>query len=81
MSKVDYTGRLFREGKASISAKLAGIFERLGSRAENWQARMEKLRTGRLYGRFFAASRETLREMAERLKVRRLVNLTGCAVA
>ena len=42
---------------------------------------MEKLRKGRLYGRFFAASREKLREMAERLKVRRLVNLTGCAVA
>ena len=78
---VDYTGRLFREGKAAISAKLAGIFDRLGSRAENWQARMEKLRKGRLYGRFFAASREKLREMAERLNVRRLVNLTGCAVA
>ena len=78
---VDYTWRLFREGKASISAKLAGIFDRLGSRAENWQARMEKLRKGRLYGRFFAASREKLREMAERMKVRRLVNLTGCAVA
>ena len=31
---VDYTGRLFREGKAAISAKLAGIFDRLGSRAE-----------------------------------------------
>ena len=78
---VDYTGRLYREGKAAISAKLAGIFDRLGSRAENWQARMEKLRKGRLYGRFFAASREKLREMAERLHVRRLVNLTGCAVA
>ena len=78
---VDFTGRLFREGKAAISAKLAGIFDRLGSRAENWQARMEKLRKGRLYGRFFASSREKLREMAERLKVRRVVNLTGCAVA
>jgi putative transposase len=78
---VDHTGRLFREGKAAISAKLAGIFERLGSRAENWQTRMAKLRKGRLYGRFFAASREKLREMAERLKVRRLVNLTGCAIA
>jgi hypothetical protein len=64
-----------------ISAKLAGIFDRLGSRAENWQARMEKLRKGRFYGRFSAASREKLREMAERLKVRRPVNLTGCAVA
>ena len=27
---VDYTGRLFRQGKATISAELAGIFERLG---------------------------------------------------
>jgi hypothetical protein len=27
---VDYMGRLFRQGKASISAKLAGIFGRLG---------------------------------------------------
>ena len=71
----DYTGRLFREGKAAISAELASIFDRLGSRAENWHARMEKLRKGRLFGRFFAASQEKLRELAERLKVRRLVNL------
>ena len=27
---VDYSGRLFRQGKASISAELAAIFERLG---------------------------------------------------
>jgi len=72
---VDYAGRLFREGKAAISAELAGIFDRLGCRAENWQARLEKLRKGRWYGRFFAASQEKLREMAERLSVRRLVNL------
>ena len=72
---VDYTGRLFREGKAAISAGLACIFDRLGCRAENWQARLEKLRSGRLFGRFFAASRAKLREMAERLKVRHLVNL------
>ena len=28
MKLVDYTGRLFRQGKASISAELIGIFER-----------------------------------------------------
>ena len=28
---VDFTGRLFRDGKAVISAELSGIFERLGS--------------------------------------------------
>src|SRR5208283_1235889 len=33
---VEYTRRLFREGKAVISGELAGVFERLGSNAENW---------------------------------------------
>ena len=40
---VDYTGRLFREGKAVISRELVEIFDRLGSSAENWQARLVKL--------------------------------------
>jgi hypothetical protein len=75
---VDYTGRLFREGKAAISAELSGIFERLNSSAESWWARLEKLSRGRLLGRFFAASRERLREVAARLGVRRLANLGGC---
>ena len=43
---VDYTGRLFRHGKAMISAELAGIFERLGCSAQNWQNLIEKLRDG-----------------------------------
>jgi hypothetical protein len=76
---VDYTGRLFREGKARISAELAGILDRIGSSAECWQQRMEKLKNGRSFGRFFAASRDKLREIAGRLNVRRLVNLVGCA--
>jgi hypothetical protein len=75
---VDYTGRLFRKGKAAISAELAGIFDRLGSSAESWRVRLEKLRMGRLFGRFFAASRERLREAAGRLHVRRVANLAGC---
>ncbi len=75
---VEYTGRLFRQGKASILEELAGIFERLGFSAQRWQHGMEKLRCDRLVGRFFAASRAKLREIAERLGVRRLVNLVGC---
>ena len=77
---VDYTGRLFRQGKATSSAELAGIFERLGWRAEGWQNQLEKLRGDRLLGRFFAASRAKLREIGERLGVRNLVNLTGCPI-
>jgi hypothetical protein len=75
---VDYTGRLFREGKAATSAELTGILNRLGTTAESWQARLEKLKAGRLLGRFFAASRERLREAAAHLGVHHLANLSGC---
>jgi len=76
---VEYTGRLFREGKAVISGGLAGVFELLGSNAENWQARLRKLAGGRLLDRFFAASSARLREVAECLGVHHLANLGGCA--
>jgi hypothetical protein len=75
---VDYTGRLFRQGKASISAEVVGIFERLGCSAQSWQTRMEKLRTDRLIGRFFASTRAKLREISELLCVRYVINLAGC---
>jgi hypothetical protein len=75
---VDYTGRLFRQGKASISAELAGIFERLGCSAQSWQRRLERLRDGRLVGRFFVTTVAKLREIAERLGMRRPANLAGC---
>jgi hypothetical protein len=75
---VDYTGRLFRKGKASISAEMAVIFERLGCSAQSWQARLEKLNGDRLLGRFFATTRAKLREISERLGVRYVFNLAGC---
>ncbi len=81
---VDYTGRLFREGKVALSREVAEILERLGTTAETWQARLQKLRTGRLLGRFFAASRQRLREVApvaERLGMRRVPNLAGRAAS
>jgi len=57
---VDYTGRLVCEGKAAISRGLCCILERLGSSAESWQTRPEKLIWGRRLGRFFAATRDQL---------------------
>jgi hypothetical protein len=75
---VDYTGRLFRQGKASISAELAGIFERLNCSTQSWHKRMERLGGDRLLGRFFASTRAKLREIGERPGVRHLVNLMGC---
>jgi REP element-mobilizing transposase RayT len=75
---VEYTGRLFRAGKASISSELSWVFARLGTDAESWSARLLKLSGGRLLGRFFAASRSRLREVADRLGRHRLANLGGC---
>ena len=75
---VEYTGRLFRQGKTSISVELAGIFERLGVTAETWRDGMAKLCGERLLGRIIAASRIKLREIAKHLGVRHLVNLRGC---
>ncbi|HWT79615.1 MAG TPA: hypothetical protein VN648_12590 [Candidatus Methylomirabilis sp.] len=76
---VDYAGRFFPEGKAVISAELGAILRRLGSSAENWQARLRRLASGRLLRRFFAATQSRLREVAQRLGVHRLANLAGCA--
>jgi len=78
---VDYTGRLFREGKVAISREVGEIFERLATTAEIWQARLQKLSHGRLLGRFFSASRERLRQVAGCLGLRRVPNLGGCAAS
>jgi hypothetical protein len=75
---VEYTGRLVREGKASISAELADIFERLGTSAEVWHERLTKLHSGQLLGRFLSASRERLKLAANHLGVHHLANLNGC---
>jgi hypothetical protein len=50
MDLVDYAGNFFRQGKASISAELAGILERLNSSAQSCHVRLEKLRGDRLLG-------------------------------
>jgi hypothetical protein len=75
---VDYSGRLFRAGKAVLLRELAEILARFGTSAERWQSRLERLRQGRLLGRFVAASRQCLREVAERLGLSRTANLGGC---
>jgi hypothetical protein len=46
---IDYTGRLFRKGKAAMSRELAVIFARVGTTADTWQAKLEALRNGRVH--------------------------------
>ena len=72
---VEYTGRMLRDGKAAISAEVADVFARLGCTPETWGVRMSKLAGGRLLGRFLAATRDKLRELAGKLQVRHLANV------
>ncbi len=72
---VDYTSRLVRDGKAAVTAEVGSIFTRLGSSAESWGASMLKLSDSRLLGRFLSASRDRLREIAQRIGVGHLVNV------
>ncbi len=62
---VDYTARLFRRGKATLSPEMAEILDRLHTSAEQWQARLDRLHRTSL-GRFFAADRARLREIGTR---------------
>ena len=61
-----------------VRLTVAEILDRLGSGVDQWQARLEKLRQGSLLGRFFATSRQGLREVAARLGLKRVPNLGGC---
>ena len=47
-----------------------GIRSRLGCTPETWGVRMATLAGGRLLGRFLAATRNKLRELAGKLQVR-----------
>ena len=59
----------------SYAAEVADVFARLGCTPETWGVRMSKLSGGRLLGRFLAATRDKLRELAAKLQVRHLANV------
>jgi len=74
---VDYTGRLFRTGKARIDDGVNEIFQRFGTSQEIWGDRMKKMLSSRaLYGRFFAADRIKLTALAQRRGQHHLANLS-----
>ncbi|MBC8357168.1 MAG: transposase [Planctomycetes bacterium] len=67
---VDWTSRLVRQGKSSVDAEVASIFERLGFDVEHWQATMLSLfGEKRLVGCFFgrpASLTEAARQLDRR---------------
>lgn len=73
---VDYTGRLFRNGKARISEGIKKIFQRLDSSVEFWATRLkEMLASKKLRGRCFAGSILGIREDVKRKLKSRVINL------
>jgi REP element-mobilizing transposase RayT len=44
---VDWTSRLYREGKARMHREVAGILERLGTSMDRWQRRLQRMLSGR----------------------------------
>ena len=77
---VDHTARLFREGKASLDADVAPIFDRLAMTVDSWQNSLMQLKTkfvdGKIIGRFLATKSELLSAVAQKLGLHHLVNLT-----
>jgi len=72
---VDYSSRIWREGKARVAPAVAGIFERLGTSPEYWDARLRQLlKRERLLGNHFAASRQRLQALAQQKGVHHLDN-------
>ena len=77
---VGYTSRLRRQGKARVSRKVASIFNRLGTNADAWGHRIERLfKKTRLHGSYFCTNRDRLRELARKRGVHHLDNLTASA--
>jgi hypothetical protein len=77
---VDYTSRLCRQGKARVSREVASILDRLGTSADAWGHRIQKLLgKTRLLGSYFSTDRERLRELARKRGVHHVDNLAPSA--
>jgi REP element-mobilizing transposase RayT len=77
---LDYTSRLCRKGKARVSREVASILDRLGTTADVWSARIERLFSKtRLLGSYFTTDRERLRDLAKQRGVHHLDNLASSA--
>ena len=75
---LDWSGRLFRPGKARVPKEVAEILQRLGSSPDLWHHRLRKLReTARIYGVVFGVTRQAINRFAECKGVSRLANTTG----
>jgi REP element-mobilizing transposase RayT len=74
---VDYTGRLFRTGKARMNSAVKEVFDRLGASREFWNDRIKQMLSSRsLRGSCFAADVENVKQFAANRGLRQLPNLS-----
>lgn len=68
---VEYTGRLYREGKTRINDGVKDVMDRLGTNAEFWNDRIKKMLTcSQLRGCFFACQPQSLEQVKAHRKKR-----------
>jgi len=73
---VDYTSRLYREGKARMNSAVKDVFERLGTDEVSWSNRILKMLGSRdLRGSFFASDPASVRKLAQ-TRGKRTANLS-----
>jgi hypothetical protein len=75
---VEYTGRLFRAGKAVISGELAGVLERLGSSAKKLASAAGEAGHRLAAGLLLRRQPSPVARSRRALGVRHLANLGGC---
>lgn len=74
---LEYTGRMYREGKANISAGLNDIFERLDSSVAFWTDQLKNLLSAKeLRGRCYAGSRKGISPETHKRYSTRVHNLS-----
>ena len=74
---VEYTGRMFRKGKAQLSDRIKGIFERLGTSVAFWTDQVKQMLTAKkLRGRCFAGSQNGIPESVQERSSTRMINLS-----
>ena len=77
---IDFSSRIFREGKCRVGQDVPPILKRLGTTIEIWEATLRQLASrSRFFGVAFSFSRERLREAAAKRGVHHLANLNGCS--
>ena len=76
---LDWSSWLLRPGKCRVPKDVSSLLTRLGTSADVWKFRLEKLQAvDRLFGTVFATKRADITRFAEARGMKKLSNRNGC---